>query len=248
MWRPSGRGKCCVLASLTAYCSAQRRHKNVRSYGKGMHRQRQCSRELSDRPVPTQQTWLTGNIKTLRMRLAKTFQINKEVMNRLFIPILEPSHFLFVLVVDFNPSSPDLNLNLAFSYDSMRRSTRGSRGVPAPAAAIVAEVNEVFNNFVFYKHEHRPWVHSNAGLLKKVSYHKCPSQQNSIDCGLLCVGVVLHLSDGIDVDSTTFSHHDCSRLRFRLSTHILHIIHHPEDKDVIFQTTCQVVLDSFPRL
>ena len=105
-------------------------------------------------------------------------------------------------------------------------------------------------NFALYKREHTPWVHSNAELLKKVSsYHECPSHLNGIDCGLFCVGVVLHLLDGITtVDSTPFSHHDCSRLRFRLSTYFLHIIHHPEDKDVINQTTCQVVCDSFPLL
>jgi Ulp1 family protease len=74
-----------------------------------------------------------------------------------------------------------------------------------PGASIVAEVNEFFNDFVLHKHEHTPWVHSNAELLKKVSYHECPSQQNSIDCGLFCVGVVLHLMDGINVNSTTFS-------------------------------------------
>ena len=119
----------------------------------------------------------------------------------------------------------------------------------AAAAIVVAEVNDFFNNFVLYKREHTPWVHSNAELIKKVSYHECPSQLNGIDCGLFCVGVVvLNLLDGINVDSTTFSHHDCSRLRFRLSTHFLHIIHHPEDKDVINQTTCQVVCDSFPLL
>ena len=101
---------------------------------------------------------------------------------------------------------------------------------------------------MLYKRERTPCVHSNAELLKKVSYHECPSQLNGIDCGLFCVGVVLHLLDGINVNSTTFSHHDCSRLMFRLSTHFLHITHHPEDKDVINQTTCHVVRDSFPLL
>ena len=39
------------------------------------------SHELSGRPLPVQQTWLTGNIKTLLTRLAKAFQIEKEVTN-----------------------------------------------------------------------------------------------------------------------------------------------------------------------
>ena len=66
------------------------------------------SHELSDRPLPAApRTWLTSNIKSLRTRLAKAFQIDKqEVMNRLFIPFVESSHF-FVVIVDFNPSSPD---------------------------------------------------------------------------------------------------------------------------------------------
>ena len=164
------------------------------------------SHELSDRPLPAQQTWLTGNIKSLRTRLAKPSKLTrKEIMNRLFIPIVKSSHF-FVHVVDFNPSSPDFFVNLAF-YDSMRKSTRGSRGVLAAAAAaiVVAEVNDFFNNCVLYKREHTPWVHSNAELLKKVSYHECPSPLNDIDCcGWFCVYVVLHLLDGINVDSATF--------------------------------------------
>ena len=198
------------------------------------------SEELTGgRPLPAQRRLLTENIRTLRLRLAKAFQMEKEVMNRLCIPIVESSHF-FVVVVEFNPSNPDFFVSISF-YDSMRRSTRGSRAVPAAAAAIVAEVNEFFNNFVLYKREHQVWVHSNAELLKKVLYHDCPLQLNGIDCGLFCVGVVLHLLDGINVDSSTFSHQDCSRLRLRLSTHFLGTIHHPDDKHVINQTPCQIV-------
>ena len=110
-------------------------------------------------------------------------------------------------------------------------------------------MSEFFNKFVLHKREHAFWVHSDAELLKKVSYHECPPQLNGIDCGFFCVGVVLHLLlGGMNVDSTIFSHQDYSRLRFRLSTHFLRIIHHPEDKDAINQTTCQVVCDSFPLL
>ena len=72
------------------------------------------SHELSDSPLPAQQKWLTGNIKSLRTRLGKAFQINKDkVMNQLFIPIVESSHF-FVFGVDFNPSIPDFFVNIAF--------------------------------------------------------------------------------------------------------------------------------------
>ena len=149
------------------------------------------SRELSGHPLLlAQRAWLTGNIKTLRTRLVQAIQIEKEFMNQLFVSIVESSHF-FVLVVDFHPTSPGFFVNIAF-YDSMQRLTRESRGVPAAAAAIVAEVNEFFNSFVLHKHEHEFWVHSDAELLKKVSYHECPSQLSGIDCGLFCVGVVLH--------------------------------------------------------
>ena len=57
--------------------------------------------------IPAQQTWLTGgNIKMLRTWLGKTFrQFDKDVMNQLLIPIVDSFHF-FVLVVDFNPTSP----------------------------------------------------------------------------------------------------------------------------------------------
>jgi hypothetical protein len=44
------------------------------------------------------------------------------------------------------------------------------------------KVNDFFNNVVLYKREHTFWVHSNAELRKKVSYHECLSQLNVIDC------------------------------------------------------------------
>ena len=100
-------------------------------------------------------------------------------------------------------------------------------------------------NFLLYKPEHKHLILCNDEVLKKVDYHDCPGQLNRIDCGLFCIGVVLHLLDGIEGDRTTFTHQSCSRLRFKLSTHFTHLVHHPDVKDVVSQPTGQVLCDCF---
>ena len=115
-------------------------------------------------------------------------------------------------------------------------------------AAIVCEMNDFFIHFLLYKPEHKPMVLIDDEVLKKVEYHDCPGQLNGIDCGLFCIGVVLHLLDGIDVDRGTFTHRHCSQLRLKLSTHFTHVLHHADDKDVVSQPTGQVVRDCFPLL
>ena len=69
-------------------------------------------------------------------------------------------------------------------------------------------MNDFFVHFLLYKPEHKPLVLcDDEGLLKKVEYHNCPTGQlNRIDCGLFCIGIVLHLLDGIEVDQDTFTH------------------------------------------
>ena len=109
-------------------------------------------------------------------------------------------------------------------------------------AAIVCEMNDVFVHFLLYKPEHKVIVLCDDEVLKKVEYH------NGIDCGLFCIGVVLHLLDGIEVKRDTFPHRNCSRLRLKLSTHFTHVVQHADDKDVISQPTGQVVRNCFPLL
>ena len=174
--------------------------------------------------------------------------MDTDIVNRLLIPIVDTSHF-FVLVVDFNPTCPNFYLKISF-YDSLQRSTRGSRGVETGSrmAAIVCEVNDFFVNYLLYKPEHTPVVLSDDEVLRKVDYHDCPGQLNGIDCGLFCIGVVLHLLDGIEVDRDTFTHRHCSRLRMKLSTHFTHVVHNPDDEDAMSIPTGQVVRDCFPLL
>jgi hypothetical protein len=79
-----------------------------------------------------------------------------------------------------------------------------------------------------------------------VEYHNCPGQLNGIDCGLFCIGVVVHLLDGIKVNGTIFTHQDCLHLRLKFNTHFTHV---GDNKDVILQPTAgQVVCDCFPLL
>ena len=120
-------------------------------------------------------------------------------------------------------------------------------GTGTRAADIVGKVND-FCELLLYKPKQKHLVQCDEEVLKKVDYHYCPGQLNRIDCGLFCVGVVLHLLDGIEVDRTTYTHQKCSHLRFKLSTHFTHVVHHPDDKDVVLQPTGQVVRDCFPLL
>jgi Ulp1 protease family, C-terminal catalytic domain len=191
---------------------------------------------------------LRAKIQKTRMKLYKVFRMDTDIVNRLIIPIIDTSHF-FVLVVDFNPTSPNFYQSISF-YDSLRRSTRGSRGVDSGSrmAPIVCELNDFFVNYLLYKPEHKPVVLSDDEVLRKVEYHDCPGQLNGIDCGLFCVGVVLHLLDGIEVDRNTFTHRHCSRLRMKLSTHFTHVVHNREDEDAMSIPTGQVVRDSYPLL
>jgi Ulp1 family protease len=66
-------------------------------------------------------------------------------------------------------------------------------------AAIVCEMNDFFVHFLLYKPEHKHLVLCDDEVLKKVDYHDCPRPLNGIDCGLFCIGIVLHLLDGIEV-------------------------------------------------
>ena len=116
------------------------------------------------------------------------------------------------------------------------------------AAIVCDEMNDSFVHFFLYKPEHKPLVLCDDEVLKKVKYHNCPGQRNGIDCGLSCIGIVLHLLDGIEVDRGTFTHRNCSRLRLKLSTHFTDVVHHADNKDAMSQPTGQVVHDCFPLL
>jgi hypothetical protein len=47
----------------------------------------------------------------------------------------------------------------------------------------------------------------------QLDFWSCPGQDNSIDCGLFSVGVVLHLLANLDVESNTFNQANVSHLQ-----------------------------------
>jgi Ulp1 family protease len=69
----------------------------------------------------------------------------------------------------------------------------------------VAEVNELLYNFVFHKPEHDHLQRAHHEVFVKLQYQECPQQINGIDCGLFCVGVVLHILVGKTIESDKFS-------------------------------------------
>jgi hypothetical protein len=91
-------------------------------------------------------------IQKIRLTFENLFHNEDGATKRLIIPIIESLHF-FVLVLDFNFTSPRFFVRIAY-YDSLRRSTRGI-SASTPASQILGEVNEFFHNFVLYKPQHK---------------------------------------------------------------------------------------------
>jgi Ulp1 protease family, C-terminal catalytic domain len=133
-------------------------------------------------------------IENIRSRMDNVFALENNCVNRFIIPVVHVVHF-FVLVVNFSASFPDLYTDVNF-YDSLRgRSTRRAAAfLPSHTSEIVADVNEFLSHFVFHRPEHEHMQRIHFEMFDKVAYHKCPAQNNVIDCGLFCVGVLLHLS------------------------------------------------------
>jgi hypothetical protein len=188
----------------------------------------------------------TFRIQKIRSRLEHVFDMENDCTNRLIIPIVQSLHF-FVLVVDFKHTCPEFFVNVE-CYDSMRssRSTRGTQALTAgpPASEIVAEVNVFLCHFVLHRDAHQHLHRPSIEVFEKVRYHSCPAQRNGIDCGLFCVGIVLHILDRKTVDSNTFTYHNVTELSFKLSTHFTQDDNEPNHQP----TTSQVVRDCFPKL
>ena len=93
-------------------------------------------------PTPGETKRIRAKIQQTRYKFNKVFQMDKDIVNRLLIPIVDTSHF-FVRVVDFNAACPEFYIKIAF-YESLRRSTRGPRAVETGSrvAAIVYEIND----------------------------------------------------------------------------------------------------------
>ena len=182
-----------------------------------------------------------NRIKKIRSRLENVFDLENDCVNRLIIPIVHAVHF-FVLAVDFNVASPDFFVNVD-CYDSLRRSTRGGEKFPSSSSEIVAEVNNFLCHFVLHKPEHDHLQRTHFEVFEKLGYQECPPQNNGIDCGLFCVGVLLHLLDGKTVARNTFSHKHVAEVRLKLGEHFNGARQTRNNASV-----SKVIRDCFPKL
>lgn len=190
-------------------------------------------------------TYKEKKIATIRSRLEHVFDLHNDCVNRLIVPVVEDVHF-FVFVVDFNQACPDFFINVHF-YDSLRRSTRASANLPSDSSEIVAEVNDFLCNFVLHRPEHNHLQRAHYEVLEKLKYQECPQQLNGIDCGLFCVGVVLHILDGKTIDRDAFSKEHVTELRFKLGNHFMGCQHN-RSNEPNHEPTSKVVRDCFPSL
>jgi Ulp1 family protease len=149
--------------------------------------------------------------------------LHNDCENRLIIPVVEDLHF-FVFVVDLSQVCPDFFIN-AHYYDSLQRSTRAGAQLPSDSSEIVAEVNEFLCNFVLHKPEHKHLERAHHEVFDKLQYQECPQRINGIDCGLFCVGVVLHIRYGETIDKDTFSQEHVTELRLKLGDHFMDAWH-----------------------
>ena len=83
-----------------------------------------------------------------------------------------------------------------------------------------AVFNQYWHNYVLWEdgddlRETRESVLYKLGTIKRT-----PQQHGGLDCGLFVVGVVLHLLEGIPVDTSSFDRHMVSGLRTSLSVEI----------------------------
>ena len=83
----------------------------------------------------------------------------------------------------------------------------------------MADVNDFVRRFVLHRPQHQDLLRAHHEVFDKVAFHECPVQKNGIDCGLFCVGIVLHLLHGKTVTKKVFSHKDVSNLRLQLTAY-----------------------------
>ena len=195
--------------------------------------------------------------------LAEVFALTGVEEQLLIIPIVEDNHF-FVVVVKFDKRTSPVRsrsaekfISKVMIYDSFcaasKTTTRGAKKEDANAVIkIVHVINNFVNEYILQNSCYKMLRQTDEEVVQTLSFYCCPQQQNSIDCGLFCVGVVLHLLlDDRAVDSTIFHHTDVSEMRKRLYTHFAKEVKnraYTDYVDVIQQPTSVVVRDSYPLL
>jgi hypothetical protein len=154
--------------------------------------------------------------------------------SRLLIPIVELSHF-FVLCLDCSFGTPAFIENVTL-YDSLKRHTRQ---INPNVAGILKECNFFICHFILQARKHEDLRQTDEALLQKVEYRDCPRQLNGFDCGLFAVGIILHLVEGKDIGTETFTQQHITNLRSEFFA---------SDNGAASGTTSQVVRSCFPQL
>ena len=200
---------------------------------------------------------IVRRIDKMRLNLSDVFDLSGRQDQRLIIPIVQNVHF-FVLVIDFDArkrGSKDGFISKVSIYDSMvsakKRTTRQAvTNVRDSVVSLLHLFNTFLNNYVLHKPSYLKLRQTNDELMSLVSFECCPQQLNGIDCGLFCVGVVLHLLDNLVVDAETFDSKDITALRMRLYVHFTRKVNNKTKRyeHVIHQRTSKVIRDSFNKL
>ena len=185
---------------------------------------------------------LVEDAKMRRRKIGRTRNQMKSTFgshpfSRLLIPIVELSHF-FVLCLDCSFGTPLFVTNVTL-YDSLRRRTRQ---INPNVAGILKEWNFFICHFILHARKHEDLRQTDEALLQNVQYRDCPRQLNGYDCGLFAVGIILHLVEGKDIGTETFTQEHITNLRSELVTVFA------SDDGAASETTSRVVRSCFPQL
>jgi hypothetical protein len=136
----------------------------------------------------------------------------------LIVPLIFRHHF-FVLVIECCGLTSEFYKSIQ-CYDSLRHSARISRlrlGARNEISGFLTEFHRFTIDFILcdYKHQELPVVPPN-----NIDVHPCPCQQNTVDCGLFAVAIILHIIDGVEVNAATFDQTCITQLRTNLTNHL----------------------------
>ena len=135
------------------------------------------------------------------------------------VPHIKEPHY-FVVSITVRSDNPVI-YEAVHVYDSMVVPSKDAGNLShAEALAFLQVFNEYWHNFVLCDdgnetREMRESVLYGLGTIKLT-----PQQHGGLDCGLFVVGVVLHLLEGIPVNTSSFDRHMVSGLRTSLSVEI----------------------------
>ena len=197
-------------------------------------------------------------IRRMKFILANIFDLTGVKDQQLILPIVESKHF-FVVLVNFNKrtssETSEKFITDIIIYDSLVGTSRRDRGSAKEhkqsVLGLVKVINGFVNKYLLADRCNEILRQTDDELGEKLDFFSCPQQRNDIDCGLFCVGIVLHLLDDHAVDDTIFSNADMSEMRKRLYVHFSRKVvkkSYKAYKHMIQQPTSVVVRESYPSL